>query len=97
VECDTVDDRTQRGHNHVALSMILDHDKVLVKLAKVVQKIQQDSIGNEASFDCMPDNLDSIHTMDDTIRGGDTEPLLGSFMCRRAADCKVIQSISMGP
>jgi hypothetical protein len=89
VECDTVDDRTERGHNHVALSMILDHDKVLMQLATVVQKIQQDSIGNEASFECMPDNLDRIHTADDAVTGGDMEPLLGSFMCRRAADCKV--------
>jgi hypothetical protein len=91
VECNTSDSRVERGHNHEALTMILKHEEVLDKLTRTVQKLHADSVGNEASFDCMPDNLDRIHTADDVVRGGFSEPLLGSFMCRRAADCKVIK------
>jgi hypothetical protein len=87
VECNTSDDRVERGHNSVALSMLLEHEKVLAKLTDVVQKMHQKSVGNEASFEHMPDNLDSVHTSHN-VYGGQSEPLLGSFMCRRAADCR---------
>jgi hypothetical protein len=69
--------------------MLLEHEQVLAKLGDVVKKIHTESIGNEASFECMPDNLDQIHGSDEFMPGKQTEPLLGSFMCRRAADCKV--------
>jgi hypothetical protein len=55
----------------------------------VVKQMHQDSIGNEASFDCMPDNLDHLYGTAEVVMNRQSEPLLGSSMCRRAADCKV--------
>jgi hypothetical protein len=83
--------RVNNGNNNTALGMLLTHEKVLSKLGDVVQKIHADSIGNEASFECMPDNLDQIFGATDFeyVPGKQSEPLLGSFLCRRTADCKV--------
>jgi hypothetical protein len=76
----------------MALGMLLAQQTVLAKLSEVAQKIHKDSVGNEASFDCMPDNLDQIHSSAEFVLGKQSEPLLGSFMCRRDADCKVLLS-----
>ena len=69
--------------------MLLAHKNVLSKLSDVVRKIHVDSVGNEVSFECMPDNLDQVHSTAEYVLGKQSEPLLGSFMCRRTADCKV--------
>ena len=72
-----------------ALGMLMAHEEVLCKLGEVVKQLHQDSIGNEASFDCMPDNLDHLYGTAEVVMNRQSEPLLGSSMCRRAADCKV--------
>jgi hypothetical protein len=100
VECNTCDSRVS-NHNNLALAMLLDHETVLSKLVALVQNIHHKSVGNEASFDCMPDNLDHIHTVVDHMtqsrREQTSEPLLGSFMCRRATDCKVLHIALCNP
>lgn len=88
VECNTSDPRVKCGYNNTALEMLLKHEQVQSKLLGVVQALHRKSIGSEASFECMPDNLDQIHTSSEVVNRGGSEPLLGSFMCRRAADCK---------
>jgi hypothetical protein len=88
VECQMQDTRTGSDYNRTVLEMLLDHDNILSKLGDVVKKIYQNSVGNEVSFECMPDNLDQIQNCSSTIYEKQSEPLLGSFMCRRATDCK---------
>jgi hypothetical protein len=91
IECNMEDGRMQGGHNNLALSMLLDQSNIVTKLGDLVKKIHQDSIGNEVTFDCMPDNIDSVHTSaTEIMQGKVSEPMLGSFMCRRATDCKVL-------
>jgi hypothetical protein len=89
VECCTDDHRVENGYNNTALTMLLDRETVLSKLCQVVKGIHEKSVGNEASFDCMPDNLDQIQNARNMADRGRSEPLLGSSMCRRATDCKV--------
>ena len=69
--------------------MLLAHGEILTKLGEIVKKIHHDSVGNEATFECIPDNLDHIHNSNEFVLGKQSEPLLGSFMCRKTADSKV--------
>jgi hypothetical protein len=71
--------RVENGHNDMALRMLLTHGEILSKLSEVVKKIHKDSVGNEASFECMPENLDQIHSISEFVSGKQSEPLLGSF------------------
>ena len=74
--------------NDTATNILLNQGVVLEKLTALVQKMHSDSIGNEVSFDCMPENLDQVHSVTDMMVGKQSEPLLGSFMCRKVADCR---------
>ena len=63
------------------------------RLVKIMQRIHAESVGHEADFDCMPENVDSIDTQSGSAAaelGGGTRatPLMGSFNVRRSADCR---------
>lgn len=60
VECDTSDPRMKNGHNTVALNMLLQQNSISDKLRKMVQEIQENSVNQEASFDCIPENVDYV-------------------------------------
>jgi hypothetical protein len=89
VECITHDDRMRKTNNDTVLNLLLNQEEVMSKLTALVQKIHGNSVGNEASFDCIPENLDQVHHSSELSSGRQSEPLLGSFMCNRATDCKV--------
>lgn len=58
------------------------------RLARIMQRIHTDSVGKEADFDCMPENMDSIdpHSSAADLGGGTpTTPLLGMYNARRFA------------
>lgn len=56
-----------------------------------MQKIHAESVGREADFDCMPENVDSLnlnsaHT--EFMGGTRSTPLLSCYSQRRTADCR---------
>lgn len=67
--------------------------EVKSRLVRLVQSIQRESVGNEASFSCMPDNSDIIRRRLSTMGGGmddqlDPVTLFGNMHNRKSADCK---------
>ena len=74
--------------NDTATKMLLNQSVVLEKLTSFVKKLHSESIGNEISFDCIPENIDQVNNVSEVMLGKQSEPLLGSFMCRKVADCK---------
>ena len=48
----------------------------------LVRRIHKSSVGNECSFECMPDNMDAVES------GGVDGKAVGSYMSRKAADCR---------
>jgi hypothetical protein len=56
-----------------------------------MQRIYQESVGREADFDCMPENVDSIDTMSGSAAaelGGGTRatPMMGCYNARLVVD-----------
>lgn len=68
-------------------------NQVKNRLVKIMQRIYQESIGKEADFDCVPENVDSIDTSSGSCAaelggGTGTTPMMGCYNARRAADCR---------
>jgi hypothetical protein len=79
--------------------MVSEHDatshsvQVKNRLVKIMQRIYQESVGHEADFDCIPENVDSIDIASGAGAaelGGGTRatPLMGCYNARRTADCR---------
>lgn len=67
------------GENVQVLSLLLSQPKALEKLVSVVQQIHHESLGREASFECMPEVEEGP---------GDGMGAGGQVMLQRTSDCR---------
>lgn len=81
VECGTEDG------DDIALKLQMNPDLCYETMVSLASKICKASTPkNNASFRCMPDNTENVVPVSG-LANASTEPLLGSFMCRKVADC----------
>jgi hypothetical protein len=78
LECKT---RGTECTNTEALSLISNQRNVRDRLLNVMQSVYKKSIGNEASFACMSDNIDENSSK------FNSNAIIGTYMNRKAADC----------
>lgn len=81
--------------NPTILKLLLRHREVRERLVKLVRRIHEQSIGNEASFACLPDNSDILDGHGRESSGGavptgrvDPMELFGTMHNRKASDCR---------
>lgn len=74
---------TTEEENTQALSMLLRQKHVLKKLVSIIQRINLESTGKEANFECMPENEDAAMST-----RGTTNTNLATFWTQRTTDCR---------
>lgn len=74
------------------LSLLFKQNDVRDRLVKIMKRIHTESVGREADFDCMPENVDSIsdafHAASEFGGAQKATSLMGSYTARRMADCR---------
>ena len=93
VECENENVQTNSGpvshENKGILELLLRQEELKAKLVNIVQEIHKESIGNEVTFDCMPDHSSVME------EGGDLhKTLASSYLSRRSADCRSAPPLS---
>ena len=90
VECILGDDRCRGDSTQCTdgvLKLQASQQECIAKLEKMAQVIHEKSLKKEVRFDCMPENTERVIPVKN-ISHAYSEPLLGSFMCRKISDCK---------
>lgn len=74
------------------LSLLFKQNEVRDRLVKIMKRLYSESVGKEADFDCMPENVDSIsdsfHAASEFAGAQKATSLMGSYNARRMADCR---------
>jgi hypothetical protein len=86
-----------KGHETTILQLLLKQGEVRAKLVNLMQKLYSESIGHEADFDCMPENVDSLDlqsSASELMGGTRSTPLLSCYSSRRTADCRLVMLFS---
>lgn len=69
--------------------LCVDQKQVRARLVGIMQKLHSQSVGHEADFDCMAENVDSLDPFSTEMMGGTrSTPLLSCYSARRTADCR---------
>lgn len=84
VECEAkkLDAYGKAHESERVLRLLLQQNELKNKLVKIVQAIHHESIGNEASFDCMPDHSDVIG------EEMHMNKVINNYHIRKSADCR---------
>lgn len=70
----------ETDENRCILKVLLNRNKIKEKLCKLAREIYVQSIGKEASFECIPENTDGVSEDGGTV-------MMGSFLTHKMADC----------
>lgn len=73
-------DDDEGEENKVILRLLQNKEKIKSHLTKLAKRIYKKSVGNEARFECIPENTEGI-----SADGGSV--LMGSYLTHKMADC----------
>ena len=73
------------------LGLLLKQNEVRDRLVKIMKKLHSESVGKEADFDCMPENIDSLadsFCASEFAGNAKATSLMSCYSARRMADCR---------
>lgn len=73
------------------LSLLLKQNDVRDRLVKIMKRLHSESLGKEADFDCVPENIDSVagsFSASEFSGNAKATSLMNSYSARRMADCR---------